>query len=177
MHFSFFMFFSVSRHIPDETVCLIFLVFQVFRHNQFLQCVFVILNAFQGFLTYSRSEVCVSNFACFSVFLPSSRSYSVYFSFFTFFSVSSNISSPTVCVFILHAFQFSRHLPGLRVYIYHFSCFQCFFPYSRNYHVSVSFFFTFLSFLAIIQVLQRAFLTFQVIQCFSPYSMSNSVCV
>ena len=140
-------------------------------------------SVYLSFLTHFRISwhipgptVCVSNFARFSVFSPSSRSYSVYFSFFTFFSVSSNFSSPTVCVFILHAFQFSRHLPGLRVYIYHFSCFQCFFPYSRNYHVSL-FFFTFLSFLAIIQVLQCAFLTFQVIQCFSPYSMSNSICV
>ena len=79
-------------------------------------------------------------------------SYSVCFSFCTFFSVSSHISYPTIWV---------SHFPHLSVFS----------PYSRSYRVCVSFY-TFFRFLTIFQVLQCSFLICYVFQCFSPYFIS-----
>ena len=115
----------------------------------------------------------VSHFPCWSAFSQYSRSYSVCFSFSTFFSVSSHILGHIVWV--------SHFFPVLslycRSYIVHLSFFyvyECFSTYSRSYSVCVSFS-MFFSFLAIIQVLQCVFLTFHIFQCFSPYSSSYFV--
>jgi hypothetical protein len=73
VHFSISMFFSVSCHIPGPRVlCLIFHVFYFPRHNP-------------------GPTVCFSYFSWFSIFFPCSRSYSVYFSFSTFFKISRHI--------------------------------------------------------------------------------------
>jgi len=103
----------------------------------------------------------------------------VYFSFFTFFSVSSHILGPTVCV--SHFERFSLFLAIFQVLPSEFLIFllcKCFFfsPYSRSYSVCVPFS-TFFCFLAIIQVLHCVFLIFHIFECFLPYSRSNSVCV
>ena len=80
----------------------------------------------------------LSHMLRFSAFSPKSRSYSVHFSFFTFFIVSCRISRPTVCV---------SHFP-------HFSVFS---PYSRSYSVHLSFS-PFSVFLAIFHVRQCMYL-------------------
>ena len=140
--------------------------------------------------------MCISHFSHFSLFL-------------TIFHVL-----PCVCL-IFHVFQFSRlnlgpsvhfssftlisvsrHIPGARVCISHFSTFfsflaifqvlqcvylifhdfQCFLPYSRSYQLifSIS---ELVSFLDIFQVLQCTFLIFHIFHCFLPYYRSYSVCV
>ena len=72
----------------------------------------------------------------FSVFLPKSRYYSVYFSYFRFFAVSPHIPCPTV--FVSHFARFSVFLTIFHVLpceflIFH--VFYCFLPYSRYYIV------------------------------------------
>ena len=86
----------------------------------------------------------------------------MYFSFFTFFSVSSHILGPTVCVshferfslflaifqvlpsefliFLLcQCFFFFHHIPGLIVFVSHFPRFSVFSPSSRSCIVYLSF--------------------------------------
>ena len=71
----------------------------------------------------------------------------------------------------------SRHIPGQTVFVYHFPFFiSGFSPRSMSYQVIFSFP-ELVSFLAIFQVLQCAFLIFHIFQCFSPYSISYHVCV
>jgi hypothetical protein len=100
----------------------------------------------------------VSHVPRFSFFSPYSRSYTVHFSFSTLMSGSCHIS-------------------GQAVFVYHFPFFiSGFSPRSMSYQVIFSFP-ELVSFLAIFQVLQSAFLIFHVFQCFSPYSISYDVCV
>ena len=129
VYFSYFIFFTVSRHISVPTVCVshFFTFFIVSRH-------------------ITGHTVFVSHFPCLSVFLPQSRSYSVYFSHFKFFTVS-------------------RHIPGPKVCVSPFSCFSVFLAIFQVLHACVSFY-TFFSFLSIIQVLLYTFLIFHVFQCF-----------
>ena len=90
----------------------------------------------------------VSHFPRFSDFSPYSRSYSVNFSFSTFFSVSPHISGPRVCILIFHVLQFFVFcflllllLPFFTptVCLFNFSCLSVFCPYSRSYIVQFSF--------------------------------------
>jgi len=104
--------------------------------------------------------VCAFHFPCFSVvffffFLPYSRSYSVRFSFSTFFS-SLAIFQVLCCAFLI------------------FHLLHCFWLYSMSNSVFVSFS-TFFSFLYSFQIIDCAFHIFHVFQCFSPYSRSYSV--
>jgi hypothetical protein len=71
----------------------------------------------------SRSKVCISHIPWFSVISPYSLSYSVHFSFFTYFS--DFVIFPVVkwMCHILHDFQFSCHIPCLTVDISKFSTF------------------------------------------------------
>ena len=156
----------------------------------------------------------VSHFPCLSDFSPQSRSYSVCFSYFTFFTVSRHIQGPTLCVsyfarfspflaiflvllyeyFIFLVCLFSRHITGKRCF-YHI-CYV--FQLSRQNPgrtVCISRFSRFSLFLAVFHVQQCVFLIFHIFrfslhtpgptvcishfhlfQCFSPYSMSDSVC-
>ena len=93
---------------------------------------------------------------------------------FEVFHVPRHNPGPTVC--ISHFPEFSIFLPHsmTTVCISHFPPFQCFLSYSRSYSVCVSFS-TFFSFLAILHVLQCAFLIIHIFECFSPYSRSCSV--
>ena len=80
-------------------------------------------------------------------------SYSIHFSFSTFFSVSCHIPGLPVCVsHIFHVFQVSCIIPSPTVCISHFLCFAVF--------------------LALFQILECPFIIFHVFQCFSPYSSS-----
>jgi hypothetical protein len=158
-------------HIPGPTMCI------------------SLFKVFQWFWTYVLH--CVFNFQWFSVFSPYSRSYSVHFSFFMFFSVFCHIPHQTV--FVSHFPRFFSFLAKIQVtqcvfLIFH--VFHYFLPYSRSYSVWFSFC-TFYSVsrynpgpiecishisqfsvcLAIFQVLQCAFLILHVFQCFSLYFM------
>jgi hypothetical protein len=116
---------------------------------QVTQCVFLIFHVFHYFLPYSRS-------------------YSVWFSFCTFYSVSRYNPGPIEC--ISHISQFSLCLAIIQVLQCAFLIlhdFHCFYPYFNSYHVSLSFS-SFVGFLAICHVLQCAFLIFHVCQ-FSLY--------
>ena len=168
------MFFSVSHHIPGPTMfvshfprlsvfstfsrsynaCVSFYTFFRFLALfQVLECTFLILQGFDSFSKYFRSyNIC--DFTRFSVFLA--------------------IFHLLPCEFLICVCQFSRHMSCPTVYIYHFHVFQCFSPYSRTYHVRFSFS-TFVSFLAIFQVLQCVCLIFQVISLLSPYARYYSV--
>ena len=80
-----------------------------------------------------------SHFLSWSVFLPYSRSYSVHFSFFTYFDVSPIFYIlPCVCL-IFHIFQFSPHNPDLQCTLLIFHLIQRFSPYSSLYNVCDSF--------------------------------------
>ena len=98
----------------------------------------------------------VSHFPRFSVLSPKSRSYILYFSYLTFFTVSRYIPRPNRLVFFLHVFQ-------------------CFSPYFMYYHVSFSFS-SFVSFLAKFQVLECVCNIFHVFQ-FSHHNPGPTMCV
>ena len=134
-------------------------------------------------------------FHIFSVFLPLSWSYIVYFSYLSFFSVSCHIPCPTECD--SHFARFSLFLAIFHVSPCEFLCFlMC--QFSRHIPVPtecVYHFTRFSVFLTIFQVIQCFCLIFQFFQfsghnpghrdcishtsrfnCFSPYYMSYSVC-
>ena len=112
---------------------------------QVLQCVCLILHIFQFSYQILVLQCIFLMFHIFHCFLPYSRSYSVHFSLFTFFSVSCNIPD-TVCIshfprflvffaifqvkqcfcLIFHIFKFSRHIPGPTVCIFYSSHFSVF---------------------------------------------------
>ena len=145
-----------------QCLCLIIHFFWVFS-PQVLQCEFLIFYVFHCFLPYSRnlvcvshfahldfsvsrhishSNVCVSHFPLFSVFLPYSMFYILQFSFSKFLSFSCHIVSPTVCVCVSFStlFRVSHHIPAPIVWVSHFFRFPCFSLYSRSYNVHFSFF-------------------------------------
>ena len=150
MWHSHFPCFSFPRHItgPKVWVSHFPCYLRFLAIFQFLQCVF----------SFSRFS-----FSSFVSFLKLFQVLSVCVSFSTVFSVSSHIPGPAVCVCVRVCvcvcvcvcvsmfFQFSCHMPGPTVYIFH--VFQFFSPYSISYHVSFSIS-SFVSFLAILQVLQ-----------------------
>ena len=102
----------------------------------------------------------VPHFPWFSVSVPYSRAYSVYFSFSTFFSLSSHIPGQTV--FVSHFPSFWLFLAinsSPTVCISQFLRFQCSSPYFTSYCLCFSFSIIY-TFLTIFQVLQCAFLIF-----------------
>jgi hypothetical protein len=182
-----YVFQGFSQYSRSYNICVSFYTFFSFLaiiHT--LQCVFLIFHDFHCHIP--DPTVCVSHFACFSVFLaifqvihclcpfprlsvffPQSRSYSVYFSYFTFITVSCPIPGPTVGVSFYMFFFFPAIIQVLQCAFLIFHLFRCFSPYSRSYSVCVSFS-TFFSFPAIIQVLLCTCLIFHVFQCFSQYA-------
>ena len=93
---------------------------------QVLPCEFLIFHVFQLSRHIPGPTMCVPHFPCFSVFSAKSRSYSVYFSFSTFLSISCHIPGQTVFVAHFPPFQFSHHNPGPTVCISHYSLFSVF---------------------------------------------------
>jgi hypothetical protein len=116
--------FQFSRHNPGPTLCVShFARFSVFLTIfQVLPCDFLIFLICQFSRHIPGPTVSISHCPRFLVFFPYSRSYSVCFSFFTFFS---GFFFPIVqvldCVFV-------------------FPRFSVFSPYSRSYSVHFSFF-------------------------------------
>ena len=145
--------FSFFHQHLDPTVWIShfprFLVFLIIL--QILQCAFLIFN-FKFSCHIPDHKGFVSNFPWYSVFSPYSRSSSAHFSFSTFFSIS-------------------HHIPGQTVFLSHFfTFFRDFKSYIVCFSLSIIF-----SFLAILQVLECAFLIFHVFECFSPWFTSYSV--
>jgi hypothetical protein len=85
--FLFCTFFNVSRHIPGITVCISHFYMFSFSHHIPGPTMWVSHFPFWNFSQrITDPTVCVFHFPCISFFfLPYSRSYSVHFSFFTFF--------------------------------------------------------------------------------------------
>jgi hypothetical protein len=140
MHFSFSTIFIVSRHILGPTVSIYrFLCFSQFRAiYQLIQCLCIIFHVFQFFFfIFQVLQFAFHTFPRFSFFLPYSSSYSVHFSFSTFFSIFCHILGPRACIshfpgfsvfltifqvtqclcLIFHFFQFSHHIPDPAVYV------------------------------------------------------------
>ena len=131
VHFTLFHVFKFSCHIPAPKVWIShfphFTVFFAIFHS--LQYVYLIFHVFQFSCHILGPWLCISHFPPFLVFLailkalpcefliffrfpglsPYSRSYSVHFSFSTFFSFTRHITGPIVCVF--HFPRFSFFLP------------------------------------------------------------------
>ena len=88
VHFSFFTFFS--DFVIFQVINWMFIILHDFQFSCHLPCPTVHISKFSTFFSFprqfSRPKVFISHFPWFSVFLPYSRSFSVRFSFFTFFS-------------------------------------------------------------------------------------------
>ena len=178
VHFSFSTFLSVSNHVGGPTLCV--------SHFPW----------FSVFSPYSRPTVCISHFSRFSVFLAIFHVLQCVFLIFHDFQFSCHTPCPTVCIFILHVFIVSRHIPDKTVFVSHFSRFSVFLPYSSSYSVPFSFstlllfldifqvkkclclffFFTFFSFFVIFQFLKCAFLIFHVLNV-SHQTPDPNVCI
>ena len=120
LSFSFSYFVNVFLFSPysrSYSVCVPFSTFFSFLAIiQVLHCVFLIFHIFECFLPYSRSNsVCVS-FSTFFSFLAIVQVYCMYFSFSTFFNVSSHILGPTV---------FVSHFPRFSVFFAIFQVLPC----------------------------------------------------
>ena len=115
-------------------------------------------------------------FKVFHYFLPYSMSYSVCFSFHTFFCVSRHISCPTKWLSPFSRCQFSHHIPGPTVCKFHFSIFSMFLAIFQVMQCFVSFSTFFFSCLAKIQVLHSIFLSISCIPLFlSKFQVLQSV--
>jgi hypothetical protein len=99
---------------------------------QVLHCVFLL----SMFVTLSRhipgTTLCVSHFPQFSFFSPYYRSYSVYFSFSPFLSVSCQFSLNSVCVPFSTFFNFLAIFQVLQCVFLNLHIFQCFLPNSTT---------------------------------------------
>ena len=173
MYFSFsviFRFLAIFQVL--QYAFLIFHVFQWFRHFSSRQVdvthfpwftVFlptVDISKFSTFFRFprhiSRPKVCICHFPWFSVFSPYSRSYSVHFSFFTFFSDFKIFKLSSGCYSFSMIFSF---LALFHVLQWTFLNFQ---PFSV--------------FLAIFHVLKCVFLIFRDFQ-FSHHNPGPTVCI
>ena len=97
--FLFLKYFSGSGHMSYT----VFLIFNDFQYSRLTPgptvCIFH-FSCFSVFFAIFHIKQCLCLiFHVFSVFLPKSRSHSVYSSYFTFFTISCHIPGPTVCDF------------------------------------------------------------------------------
>ena len=94
--FTFYIFFSFVAHIQCPIVY--FSHFQLFSYTifQVIQCFCLIFQFFQFSGHNPGHTDCISHTSRFNCFSPYYMSYSVFFSFCTFFSVSPHISCPTM---------------------------------------------------------------------------------
>jgi len=134
-------------------VCFILHIFQCFLpYFMSYHVIFLIFFVCQFSRHIPGPTVCDSHFPPFPIFSPQSRSYSVCFSFSTFFSFLA-IFQVLLCTFLIfHVFsqflsiflilpgifrifllcQFSHHIPGPSVCVSHFTRFSIFSPQSRS---------------------------------------------
>ena len=127
-HFTFSGIFSFPRHISRPTVYVSHLPhFQLSCHIPGATVCIYHFSSFSIFLVifhYLKSVILI--FRDFQYFSPYSRSYSVHFSFFTFFSDFVIFQVVKWMFLIFHDFQFSCHIPCPRVDISHFPAFSVF---------------------------------------------------
>ena len=164
---------------------------------QVLQCVFLSLEVFQCFSSYSRTYIFQVNFSTLFSFLRTFQVIECLCLIFHVFQFPPHNPGTTVCFFFIYLVIY-HFLPYSRSYscVSHFPWFYIFMPYSRSSSVHFSFtrfflvschttgqtmfvshFPCFFSFLTMIQGLECVFLIFHVFDCFWPYSRSYSVCV
>jgi hypothetical protein len=195
VHFTFYTFLSVSRHILGLTVFVShFPCFSVFSPKSRYYSVY-----FSYFTSFCFSPFSWSYSVCFSLlhFFPYFSSYSRSYQDYLIFSLVSflNIFKGLQCVFLIfHVFQVSPDIPGSTVSISHFSSFLVllsifqviqylciiFHVFQFSFHnpgppVCISNIYRFSLFLAIFHVVQSVFLISHVFHCFLPYFMSYNV--
>ncbi len=121
VHFLFFTFFF--DFVIFQAVKWMFLIFHDFQFSCHIPCATVDISKLSNFFSFRRHisplKVCMFHFPWFSVFSPYSRSYSVHFSFFTFFSDFVIFQVVKWMFLIFHDFQFSCHIPCPTVGIHH----------------------------------------------------------
>ena len=107
-----------------------FLIFHDFQFSCHIPCPTVDISKFSNFFSFPRHiscpKVCISHILCFSVFSQYSRSYSLHFSFFTFFSDFVLFQVVKWMFLIFDDFQFSCLIPCATVDIYKLSNFFSF---------------------------------------------------
>ena len=141
VHFSFFTFFFVSRHIPDPTMWVYhFSCWSIYSPYSRSNSVCVSSSTFFSFLGIFYVLQCVFPilhvFHCFS---SHSRSYHVSFLFSSSVSFLAIFQFLQCLCLIFQVSQFSCHNTVPKVCISHFSRFSCLWPYSRSYSVCFSF--------------------------------------
>jgi hypothetical protein len=95
---------------------------------------------------------------------------------FHIFQFSHHIKGPTVCIFHFSRFlSTSRHIPGHLDFVSHFPCFSLFLALTQVPTVCIYHFSRFPLFLHIFQVLLGVILILQVFQCFSQWTRSQHV--
>ena len=145
----FFLFLAIFHVLLCEF--LLFLNVSFLAIFQVLECAIFIFQFFQCFLPYSRSCSVFSHFLRFSLSHQNPGTIFFISQYFTYSTVSCHISNPTVCashithfsvIFaIIHVLacefliflvcQFSRHIPGPKMYVSYFPCWWVLLPYSR----------------------------------------------
>ena len=107
---SLFPWFSVFFAIFHVLKC-VFLIFRDFQFSCHIPRPTVDISKFSNFFSFlrriSRPKGCISHFLWFSVFSPYTRSFSVHFSFFTFFSDFVIFQGVKWMFLFFHDFQFS----------------------------------------------------------------------
>ena len=144
VHFSFFTYFNVCRHIPGYTMFVplfprLFVCLFVFSPHS--RSYIVYFSFFSMFLSHiSFSKMCISQFPRFSIFSPNSNP-KVSISHFSHSSLFFAKFQVLQCVFlIVNFFQcFSIYSRSSRVYFLFFHVFHCFSPYSIIYSVCLIF--------------------------------------
>ena len=187
--FSFFTFLNVSRHIPGPTVCAFhFPNFSVYSsYSRSYRVHFSFSTLFNVFLPYSRSNnVCVSFFTFFiflAVFQVLQCAFLIFhlFQCFLLYSMSNSVFILFFSLFSFLKSVFFSHFPRFFHFFAINPVLECLFfpPFQFSHHISrptvCVFHFPKLSFLAIFQVRQYAFLIFHLFQCFSPQCRSYTV--
>ena len=128
---SFFLSFSLSFfHFPPVSFLAIL---------QILGCAFLLFQVFQCFSPHSSSYSVCFSFCTFFSFLTTFQVLPCEFLIFLVCQVSRYIPGPTVCVSHFPRFRFSCPIPGSIMCVIHFPHFSVFWPYSRSYSVCISF--------------------------------------
>jgi hypothetical protein len=142
-------------------LCLIFHVFSVFSPQSMYSSVYFLYFTFFTVSSHiSDPTVCLSHMHILQSFLTYSRSYAICVSFPTFFFSFLASIQVLQCVFLIfHVSVFLTIFLVLQCVLIILHDFHCFSRYFMSYHVSFPFS-SFVSFLAIFQVLQCEFFFF-----------------
>ena len=116
VHFSFFMFFNIYRHIslPNEY----YSHFPWFSFSRDIPC----------------PTVCIYHFSCFSIFFVIFHYLMSVILISRDFQFSRHSPGPTVCISNFSRLQLFRHFSSRQVDVPHFPGFSVFLPYSMSYN-------------------------------------------